>query len=229
MLLYFSFMISQIIARFQQYRWNHLGKLNPDYFVWSTNEYRDHRKFFKSGERDVKHHIINDSFIRSKLTNLRKASILEVGCGSARMTKTLAKHFKFVYGIDISESMIQLANDRLKDFNNVSLFKTLGNTFPIQNSSVDLVFSYIVLQHVPSRKIIKDNIKEAYRVLRPNGVIKIQVRGVPASGGYLRFFKWFYGVNFNEEEIENVLNSIGFQNIRIVGENTKSLWVSGQK
>src|SRR5208283_1365660 len=47
----------------------------------------------------------------------------------------------------------------------------------IENASVDFVFSYLVLQHMPNKKLVFNSIREMMRILRPGGVFLFQFNG----------------------------------------------------
>ena len=120
--------------------------------------------------------------------------------------------------------MLNLAKKRLTRFDNISYYVTNGVNLPIKDNSVDFVFSYIVFQHFPTRRLVKENLREIFRVLKPGGSVKIQFRGRPAFGGKLRYFKWYYGVDFNAEKIRSLLERNSFTVVSIKGENTRDLW-----
>ena len=48
-------------------------------------------------------------------------------------------------------------------------------------SEVDFAFSSIVFQHIPSREIIENYVREVHRLLRPGGLFKFQVQGRPLT------------------------------------------------
>ena len=48
---------------------------------------------------------------------------------------------------------------------------------PLPDACFDLVFSYIVFQHIPSAAVIRSYVREAGRVLKPGGAFKFQVNG----------------------------------------------------
>jgi SAM-dependent methyltransferase len=60
-------------------------------------------------------------------------------------------------------------------------------TLPLPDASVDLVFSYITLQHVPSQKAQLRYLRESLRVLRADGSLATQVR---AGGMIPRVHDW---------------------------------------
>lgn len=103
--------------------------------------------------------------------------VLEIGAGVGRMTKRLAALGQRVIACDISAEMLSRAKVNLAALSNVDYVVVPGDgTLPVESGSVDVVFSYIVLQHVPTRADQVRYLAEAIRVLAPGGRLAIQVR-----------------------------------------------------
>jgi ubiquinone/menaquinone biosynthesis C-methylase UbiE len=67
------------------------------------------------------------------------------------MTASFARRFASVYAQDISGEMQNLAKQHLTGFQNIHWALGDGtNLSTIPGESVDLVFSYLVLQHLPA-------------------------------------------------------------------------------
>jgi ubiquinone/menaquinone biosynthesis C-methylase UbiE len=110
-------------------------------------------------------------------------TVLEIGCGIGRMTARLAELYGTVIALDVSQQMLEHARRTLVDKDNVSYLLGSGADLAgIGSASVDVVFSYIVLQHVPTAAAQLAYFREARRVLRPGGAAAIQIRNtaVPA-------------------------------------------------
>lgn len=104
--------------------------------------------------------------------------VLEIGAGVGRMTKRLAALGERVIASDISAEMLSRAEVNLAEMSNVDYVVVPGDgSLPaVQSGSVDVVFSYIVLQHVPAREDQVRYLSEAIRALAPGGRLAIQVR-----------------------------------------------------
>jgi ubiquinone/menaquinone biosynthesis C-methylase UbiE len=89
------------------------------------------------------------------------------------MTAHLARYFETVYGLDVSSEMIEYARDRVPS--NVSLYVTNGIHIPLEDGSVDAVFSTHVLQHLATTQAAASYFKEMHRVLVGGGSIMIHV------------------------------------------------------
>lgn len=216
-------MLENFAKYFQKIKWDILARIKPNYFIYSDIKNNDENKYINSGYEDVRRLIINDDILKSKI-NFNDASVLEIGCGNGRMTQFIGNNFKKIYAIDISSHMIALAQQRLENFSNIEFLVSDGDKLPIQNNIADLVFSYIVFQHFPNIEMVEENLKEVKRVLKNEGIAKIQFRGKVSSGGAFRIFKWYYGVFFSEKELNDILVRNGLKLIKIYKGNEKELW-----
>lgn len=141
------------------------------FFTWFDSAI-DKDSAFAKGIRDFNLHIDKPSskFISDTLDK----TALEIGHGGGRILAAASGHFKNVIGVDIHEHN-QKVEDELKKrgVSNFHLIKTNGNEIPLEDASVDLVYSFIVLQHVERIEIFEKYLKEAYRVLKPGGIAVI--------------------------------------------------------
>lgn len=208
----------------QKIKWEFLAKLNPYYYIWSIDRNQDEQSFRESGKLNVSEQILNDHLLTDRF-DFKNSTILEIGCGAGRMTEFIVENFKQIYAYDISEIMVGIAKKRLANFNNIVFFKSGGHALEIKDDTIDIAFSYIVFQHMPTKKMILNSLNEIYRVLRKGGVAKIQMRGKKARGGILRFFMWYYGVNFTKQSIKNLLNKTAFTLLKTSSNNEKYLWI----
>ena len=81
--------------------------------------------------------------------------------------------------------MLVRAREALSGYRNISYVPGGGTDLAgIDTGSVDAVFSYIVLQHVPTVAGQLAYLRESRRVLRPGGVAAIQIRSnTPTARG----------------------------------------------
>jgi len=211
----------------QKWKWEYLSKKNADYYIYSDIEEKDEEKYKESGFFDVKKLIIND-LILSKNIIFKKSVALEIGCGNGRMTEFMSNIFNEIYAIDISKNMIIKGKKRLEK-KNINFYENNGDNYPIKSNVVDLVFSYIVFQHFPTKKMVMHNLLEIKRVLKPSGIAKVQFRGNKAFGGNFRFLKWYYGVYFSEKELNALLIKMNFLPLKIYYSSHRELWAIFQK
>ncbi len=103
-----------------------------------------------------------------KNLNLSDRKVLEIGCGPGLDTLLLAKEARKVIGIDITENSIRLASEKIKRLNcpNIDLILADAEELPIKENSIDVVYSYGVLDHTPDITAAFEGI---YKVLKSDG------------------------------------------------------------
>jgi SAM-dependent methyltransferase len=151
--------------------WDAAAADDPMWHI-ATGAAADPASFFASGRSET------DAFLaHCGIRPDRAQTVLEIGCGIGRMTTRLAELYGQVIGLDISAVMLERARTVLRDAPNVRLVHGNGHDLAgIADASVDAVFSYIVLQHIPTAAGQLAYLREARRVLRPGGVAGLQVR-----------------------------------------------------
>ena len=154
--------------------WDAAAKENAAWYV-ATAYSQENPEFFAQGAVET------DSFLAFCEVSIDpQDTVLEIGSGVGRMTRHLAQLGKRVIATDVSSEMLSHARKNLAAQQNVEFVLVPGNgTLPIESETVDVVFSYIVLQHVPTVDEQIRYLREAIRVLRPGGRMAVQVR---ASG-----------------------------------------------
>ncbi len=100
-------------------------------------------------------------------------SCLEIGCGAGRITKFLAGTFERVHALDVSDSMIAYARERVPS--NVEFHLATGTDIPLEGSAVSAVFSCHVFQHFDSLSVARQYFHEIARVLAPGGSLMIHL------------------------------------------------------
>jgi ubiquinone/menaquinone biosynthesis C-methylase UbiE len=144
------------------------SKVDGEFLSWfDTSENK--KESFYSGEWDFSHHIFSQvvEYI-DRPTNLKA---LEIGYGGGRMICAASGYFLSVVGLDIhnqSDRVLNLLKD--KGVNNVELITLDNKTFPILDESIDLVYSFIVFQHLESIEVLEYYISECARILKRGGV-----------------------------------------------------------
>lgn len=103
---------------------------------------------------------------------IKKGSkILDTGCGTGNLLHILERKNKNLklYGVDISEKMLQIARKKVKmaDITNVSV-TNLDKKF--EANYFDYVFSVDAFHHFPNRKTVMNSF---YRILNYNGRLVI--------------------------------------------------------
>jgi len=204
----------------QKQLWEDLAKKNARYYINSDKgKGITEEQFRESGQQDVKELILNDNAIPLH------TSILEIGCGNGRMTEFIAPHFDTVIGVDISGEMIRQGVERTKDIPNIYYFETDGESFPLPDETMDVVFSYIVFQHFKTKEMVEKNFKEVFRVLKPGGIFKVRLR----TDEIASLEPWWSGVNYSEKEIKELCSVSHLKMIELEYVKSYAVWLWARK
>ncbi len=156
--------------------WDARARKNAFHYIASWRREWDADSFLTSGEEDFAR-LVSPVLLRCGLPASGRA-MLELGCGAGRMTHSFAKRFERVYAFDLSPEMLRRAREIHKQRSNILWL--LGNGADlscIASGSLDFVFSYLVLQHVPEEALVLRYVQELLRALRPGGVFLFQFNG----------------------------------------------------
>lgn len=136
--------------------------------------------------------------------------ILDLGAGLGGLSAEMAHRGASVISVEPGNAWRTLAHRRLAPLANVSVVGAVGEALPVADSSIDLIASLQVLEHVadPQRVIF-----EAFRVLKPGGYIFI------AYENYLSFWEPHYKVRW----LPLLPKPIGMLYLRALGRDPKFL------
>src|SRR5579871_5552991 len=128
--------------------WDERARKDAFHYIASWRKDWSPESFFLSGEEDYRRLVV--TAFEDLAWDPRGKSMLELGCGAGRMTRSFAERFARVYAFDISSEMLGHARALLPGAFNIEWI--LGNgtdLHGLNDASVDFAFSYIVLQHMP--------------------------------------------------------------------------------
>ncbi|WP_288251989.1 class I SAM-dependent methyltransferase [uncultured Hydrogenophaga sp.] len=97
--------------------------------------------------------------------------VLEIGIGQGTDMMQFATRGAFCHGVDITDNHLKLTalNASLRGID-VDLHKVDATQLPFADNSLDCVYSFGVLHHIPE---IDKVVREIYRVLKPGGRVMI--------------------------------------------------------
>src|SRR6266567_7271873 len=126
--------------------WDERARKNAFLYIASWRDNWNEESFFASGEADYRG-LVEPVVARLGFTP-GETAMAELGCGAGRMTRAFARRFPSVTAIDISEEMQSRAKDHLAEFTSIRWVLSDGITLAgVETSSIQFVFSYLVLQH----------------------------------------------------------------------------------
>lgn len=104
---------------------------------------------------------------------------LDFGAGVGRLSNALATHFDRVIAVDVSPTMLEQATTLDRSEGRIDFhLNDKPDLSDFDDASVDLVYSSLVLQHLPA-DLSRGYLRELARVVRPEGAVIIQVVSGP--------------------------------------------------
>jgi len=123
--------------------------------------------------------------ILMKDNHLKK--VLDVGCGTGKLVKFLNENGFQAYGCDTAEIAVKTAQ---KNNKKNAILKASATKLPSKNNSFDLIASISTIEHLTQKEIVSF-LKEAYRVLRPQGFLFIITPNFASPWRFIQGRKWF--------------------------------------
>ena len=190
--------------------------LNPMPNRENSKKYYDAKYFRTSNFGSLSNNIyrlqIGKTFLKLKTPN---GNALDIGCGDGSLLFIMKRFGWEVYGVDISDSAVKLAKEKLGT-ENIFTGKLGDCHFP--SNFFDVISLRHVLEHLHEPY---KSLKEIRRILKEDGVLSITVPNVDSL--YFNFFKknWFHLdiprhlFQFSRETLSDLLNKAGFKVIKL--------------
>lgn len=203
--------------------WNERAREDAHYYVAFGSRDQDEEGF----ESTAKEVVAAVEFELKRLSDAdRPWRALEIGCGPGRLMKPLSRHFGEIQGVDVSDEMARLARERLRGIAHAHAHATNGASLSLFDAdSFDIVYSYAVFQHIPSRDVVFEYMRETQRVLKPGGIFRGQFNGLPPA----QTPNTWSGVSLSVEDILYFTRENGFQILALEGADTQYLWTTWRK
>ena len=204
--------------------WDERARENARYYVNTASTNWTDAEFFASGELTVAEEVLTDMGNICQGKDPKQMRVLEIGCGAGRVTRALAKIFGEVHGVDVSGEMIAQARAALADFPNAFLYQNNGTDLTVVPAlPFDFAFSTIVFQHIPSRDVIENYVREVARLLRTGALFKFQVQG--DSTIEAQPDDTWLGVSFSERQAVEMALRCGFEPRHRYGAGEQYFWL----
>lgn len=165
--------------------WDWAAQENPYHYIATRRKDWTAGDFLRDGEWRVHKWVL--PWLLAAGIDLKRATFLEVGCGAGRFGIHISKYVKTYIGVDISKQNIELFKNHLDsdDAKNVELIVGDGCSLKeLADRSVDIVFSYAVLQHVWEKEVILSYLRDSVRVLKESGMAKHHLAGSNRTSGF---------------------------------------------
>jgi ubiquinone/menaquinone biosynthesis C-methylase UbiE len=206
--------------------WNQRAREDAHFYVAFGRRQQDDDEFFATASQ----------IVRSFETELRRLPVnanrrewraLEIGCGPGRLLKPMSRHFGEIHGVDVSDEMIVRARGNLLNVPHAHAHATSGSDLaPFADSSFDFVYSYAVFQHIPSRDVVMQYLREANRVLKPGGLLRCQINGLDKTA---KTYDTWSGVRISADEVREYALQHDMQLLALEGVRTQYMWTTMRK
>jgi ubiquinone/menaquinone biosynthesis C-methylase UbiE len=215
--------LEELLEKMQR-DWDQRARENALYYVSTARDDWAEEDFFRSGQRTVDEQILNDMINICQGKDPKQMRVLDLGCGAGRVTRALAEVFGEVHGVDVSGEMVKLARRALADWPTTFVHQNNGMDLSVLGDlQFDFAYSGIVFQHIPSREVIENYVREVYRVLRPGALFKFQVQGdtrVESAPD-----DTWLGVAFSDQEAVEMALRCGFEPRYRHGADEQYFWL----
>jgi SAM-dependent methyltransferase len=218
--------MSQEVAARMREDWNARAAEDANYYVAFGRRQQTEDEFFATGER-VAESVLWETRRLDAIVSPRARRALEIGCGPGRLMKPLSAHFGEIHGVDVSDEMIRLARERLRGIPHAHVHANQGSELAqFADESFELVYSYAVFQHIPSREVVTDYLRETHRVLKPGGIARLQFNGLPQT---VPQYDTWAGVRFSDRELISFTREHDLQILALEGALTQYMWTTWRK
>ena len=201
--------------------WNERAREDANYFVAFGRREQDDEEFFATAA-DVVREL---EFELKRLPERKRA--LEIGCGPGRLLRPMSRYFEEIHGIDVSDEMIARARQKLRGVPHAHAHHASGSDLSLFGDGYfDFVYSYAVFQHIPSAEVVFSYLRETVRVLKPGGVARLHINGLPKTAN--AYTTW-EGVRVAADEIRAFARQNGLRLLALTGVDTQYMWTTWQK
>ena len=216
--------------------WDRRARENARHYVVTGQHQWTDEEFFQSGQITMEEEIFNDLDNICQGRDPRDMRVLEIGCGAGRVTRAFAGYFGEVWAVDISREMVRQARQAVAGFPGAHVIRNNGKDLSAvaphwwgrfgigRRLEFDFAFSVIVFQHIPSREIIENYVREVHRMLRPGGLFKFQVQGSPVEVGSEPEMSWI-GEWFTRQQAREMAERCGFELRYEYGAGDQYYWL----
>lgn len=200
--------------------WDTLSNKNAMHYILTGRKDWKEEDFFNKGKEDVNRCI---DFAK-KNTHLKFGKVLDFGCGIGRLSENLINHFEQVVGVDVSKEMIKKAknnkNTKVEYIHDSTYLQCVKHNF-------DLVFSLLVLQHIPTPdQIVYYN--RFYDMLNKGGHLLFSMIDTNENKPikYREYRKDGFWIDLlSKSQIIGILSSIGFEYVNSKSNGINTLYL----
>ena len=172
--------------------------------------------FFASVARQwdtLREDLFGDTFYLWAVLGLIEPALVvgDLGCGTGRLSQTIAPYVRQVIAVDASADMLQAAREQLAPLENVDVRQGDLEALPIENDELHAAMLSLVLHYSPEPARA---LAEVARVLRPGGRVLV-VDMLPHDRQEYQQQMGHVWLGFSDKQITKFLAGAGFSDVRV--------------
>lgn len=210
--------------------WNQRAREDANFYVAFGRRGQEDEEFFATAEEVVRGLEWELRRFPGR-ANQRAWRALEIGCGPGRIMKPMSRNFGEIHGVDVSDEMVERARRNLESVPHAHAHATPGSDLAgFADNSFDLVYSYAVFQHIPSRDVVMQYLREARRVMKPGALLRCQINGLDKSAKVSDTVNnTWSGVRIGACEVREYAIANDMQLLALEGARTQYMWTTMRK
>jgi ubiquinone/menaquinone biosynthesis C-methylase UbiE len=168
----------------------------------STQLQHEYRKRFNGNDsyRDHIWRILCEKFFSKYIS--REDTLLDLGAGWGEFSRNV--HVKKKYAMDLNPD----CGDKVVG-HSIFLLQDCSSTWPLEDNSLDVVFTSNFLEHLPNKDLVDKTLDEAFRCIKPGGKIICLGPNIKyVKGNYWDY--WDHYIPITEESMAESLMLRGF-------------------
>lgn len=163
--------------------------------------------------------------VESSINVKQNDIVLDAGCGTSRITRSIAKKCKKIYAVDFSKKSIELLRNEADQQGIQNIAAMVGDLSEkiYLSEKVDKAISVQVIQHIPTNLEREKAVKNINSCLKPGGIFTMTAynwnnntknKGLQKEGYFNNGIAYF---RYTPEEIKSLFEMCGFNVLSIRG------------
>ncbi len=240
---YFGLVMALTPQRWKRPLANYILSLSPHYFLpnWEKKypaDWTREQKVEANGKEGLAYRRkVVDTLVLPHVST--ESVMLDFGCGPGVIANMSAPHVGKVIAVDVSRGVIDISRALEHPANVEFVANRKDDLSFIPTGSLDLVFSFVVLQHLTPDQVQRF-LQEFYRVLKPGAKTVFQIklreedqpRYNPGTGNWLHRRTMLRMVFYSRAQIRQLMLDNGFTQFSVTDlrdyEGFENEWDNGQ-
>jgi SAM-dependent methyltransferase len=153
----------------QPNRWETFAREDAEFYIATDGKQQAPHEFFESGRAGA-------AWILDQVAGELPGRDLavEIGCGVGRLLIPMAEHFSKVIGVDVAPTMLEKLGANCERFGVGNAEGMLADEPWERRDEADLVYSWLVFQHVADFGLIESTVRRVAGALKPAGMALLQ-------------------------------------------------------